>query len=203
MFWINTLWLITSYLLGSIAFGVVIGERFYHKDIRNYGSHNIGSTNAFRVLGKSGGSIVFLFDMLKGALPVWIAMSLQLSWHPLFFGGAAVLGHVFPIFFKFKGGKAIATSFGMALAYHPLLALSAISVFFVVLLIWRMVSLSSMIAVTSAVIMSFLFPGVDNVFRVIVILIAILTIIRHKENISRLLNGTESKVPLPFSKRKK
>lgn len=189
----NFLLVIFAYLLGSFPSGLVVGKLFYHTDLREHGSGNIGTTNAFRAFGKVGGSVVFLGDMLKGAIPIMITGLVGASWHPIIFGLAAIFGHTFPIFLKFRGGKAVATSFGVGLAYAPVFALIAISVFFIVLYIRRMVSLASIIAVIFALILSFFWQ--DSVLTILVAIITIVIIVRHKENIQRIRNGTEAKVP--------
>ncbi|MCI5775829.1 MAG: glycerol-3-phosphate 1-O-acyltransferase PlsY [Aerococcus sp.] len=187
--------------MGSIPFGVLVGKKFFNKDPRNYGSGNIGTTNAFRVFGPAGGFLVFFLDMLKGSLAIWIAHLLPfVTWNTMLFGIAAILGHTFSFFLKFKGGKAVATSFGAAFAYAPLFAIAAISVFFVVLFFSRMVSLASVTALIAASIMATFMPGSSLFFKVIVYLITILIIVRHKDNLKRIINGTESRV---FTKKKR
>ncbi|MGX7347726.1 glycerol-3-phosphate 1-O-acyltransferase PlsY [Aerococcus vaginalis] len=200
-FLLNIVFVIFSYLMGSIPFGVIVGKKFYHKDLRDYGSGNIGTTNAFRVYGPAGGFLVFFLDMMKGSLAIWIAQLLSIfTWNPLIFGIAAIFGHTFSFFLKFKGGKAVATSFGAAFAYAPLFAIAAISVFFVVLFLSRMVSLASVIALIAASLMATFIPGTSLIFRVIVYVITVLIIIRHKDNLKRIINGTESRV---FSQKKR
>lgn len=193
--------LIFAYLIGSIPFGLVIGKLLYKKDIRQFGSGNIGTTNAFRAFGKAGGSLVFVCDMLKGMIPVLLATALGISWHPLLFGGMAILGHSFPIFLKFKGGKAVATSFGVVLAYHPIFALIAIASFFISLYITSMVSFSSIFAVAFALILSLWYQ--DWVLTLVTLLVFILIVVRHKDNIKRIRQGTESRVPFGLRKSKK
>lgn len=200
-FLLNIVFVIFSYLMGSIPFGVIVGKKFYHKDLRDYGSGNIGTTNAFRVYGPAGGFLVFFLDMMKGSLAIWIAQLLSIfTWNPLIFGIAAIFGHTFSFFLKFKGGKAVATSFGSAFAYAPLFAIAAISVFFVVLFLSRMVSLASVIALIAASLMATFIPGTSLIFKVIVYIITVLIIIRHKDNLKRIINGTESRV---FSQKKR
>ena len=108
--------LIVAYLIGSIPSGVWVGQLFYQKDIRNFGSGNMGTTNTFRVLGKKAGIVVFILDILKGTLATLLPIIFHLTINPLWFGLAAILGHTFPVFAKFKGGKAVATSAGMLLS---------------------------------------------------------------------------------------
>lgn len=185
--------MVGAYLMGSIPSGLIIGKLFYHKDLREFGSGNIGTTNAFRALGVTGGFIVFACDMLKGAIPVLITNQLDTGIHPMFIGLFAIAGHTFPIFLKFKGGKAVATSFGVAMAYVPVFALIAIAIFFIVLYLWRMVSLSSIVAVICAFFISFFWR--DLFLSTIVFAVMILVIVRHQANIQRIRAGNESKVP--------
>lgn len=200
----NLFFSLLSYLLGSIPFGILIGKGFYHKDIRAFGSGNIGTTNAFRSFGATGGLFVFFCDMLKGFLPVFIAHHTSLlTWDPMVYGIFAILGHSFSIYLQFKGGKAVATSFGAALAYSPVFALLSIGAFFIILLISRMVSLSSMLAlVTSSILVTFFMPDISWLFRFLVYAITILIIVRHRTNITRILNGTERKISFHASKKK-
>lgn len=197
---LNFLLIICAYLLGSIPFGLLVGKYFFHTDIRQIGSGNIGTTNAFRGLGKKGGIIVFLCDMAKGFLPVLVAASLSsVTWPSLIFGFFAVLGHAYPIYLKFKGGKAIATSLGLITAYNPLFALLAIICFAIVLYFFRMVSLSAIVAVFFVIILSII-QG-DWMLTGMTCLIWLIVLIRHQENIRRIQNGTESKVPFGFGKK--
>ncbi|MCZ0716800.1 glycerol-3-phosphate 1-O-acyltransferase PlsY [Aerococcus kribbianus] len=197
---LNFLLIIFAYLLGSIPFGLLVGKYFFHTDIRQIGSGNIGTTNAFRGLGKKGGVIVFLCDMAKGFLPVLLAANLTgVTWHPLIFGFFAVLGHAYPIYLKFKGGKAIATSLGLITAYNPLFALLAIICFAIVLYFFRMVSLSAIVAVFFVIILSII-QG-DWMLTGMTCLIWLIVLIRHQENIRRIQSGTESKVPFGFGKK--
>ncbi|WP_268753524.1 glycerol-3-phosphate 1-O-acyltransferase PlsY [Aerococcus urinaehominis] len=192
--------LLVAYIIGSIPSGILLGKYVYHKDPRQFGSGNIGTTNAFRVFGVKGGLIVFLCDALKGAIPVWLAMWLNPQVHPLLVGIVAVIGHSFSLFLNFKGGKAVATSFGVAFAFLPIFALLAIGVFFVCLYFSRMVSLSSLVGTGAAFFMSFYYQ--DWLFSLIVGLIWLLMIIRHRPNLERIKNGTESKVPFGWGYKK-
>lgn len=198
---LTILLLVVAYLLGSIPFGLVVGKLLYKKDIRQFGSGNIGTTNAFRAFGTTGGILVFICDMIKGAIPVLLANWLQPGLHPLLFGGMAIIGHSFPLFLKFKGGKAVATSFGVVLAYHPLFALISIASFFVSLFVTSMVSFSSIFAIAFATILSLLYQ--DWVLTLATALVLALVVIRHKDNIKRIRQGTESKVPFGLNKHKK
>ena len=189
---------IVAYLLGSIPSGLWVGQYFFKKDIRQFGSGNLGSTNAFRVLGKKAGSLVLFFDVFKGFLAMILALTIfkQPDISPLWIASFAVIGHTFPIFASFKGGKAVATFAGMILAYQPLLLLYGLIVFLVLLAITRMVSLTAMVTITLGVFLSLLFN--DWTLTLFALAIDIFIIYRHRSNIQRILNGTENKVPMPW-----
>ena len=194
---------LVAYLLGSIPSGLWIGQYFFQKDIRKFGSGNLGSTNAFRVLGTKAGSIVLFCDVFKGFLAMILAMTVfkQESLSPLWIASFAVLGHTFPLFASFKGGKAVATFAGMILAYQPLLLLYGLIIFLVLLAITRMVSLTAMVTITAGVLLSLLFN--DWTLTAFALAIDIFIIYRHRSNIQRILNGTENKVPMPWDKQNK
>jgi glycerol-3-phosphate acyltransferase PlsY len=206
--------IIGAYLLGSAPFGVIIA-RAHGKDLRTIGSGNIGATNVSRALGRKWAYFCFLLDVLKGLFPT-LAAVLLISSPPtvtglalaLAVGVAAILGHIFPVYLKFKGGKGVATSFGVALGLWPfytVCALAAIIVWVVVVLIWRYISLASIIAsvafpvaLAAAIILvpewqlSQLWP-----LLIAAIAIPIMVILRHRQNIKKLMAGAESKI---FSK---
>ena len=194
---------LVAYLLGSIPSGLWIGQYFFQKDIRQFGSGNLGSTNAFRVLGTKAGSIVLFCDVFKGFLAMILAMTVfkQESLSPLWIASFAVLGHTFPLFASFKGGKAVATFAGMILAYQPLLLLYGLIIFLVLLAITRMVSLTAMVTITAGVLLSLLFN--DWTLTAFALAIDIFIIYRHRSNIQRILKGTENKVPMPWDKQNK
>lgn len=194
---------LVAYLLGSIPSGLWIGQYFFQKDIRQFGSGNLGSTNAFRVLGTKAGSIVLFCDVFKGFLAMILAMTVfkQESLSPLWITSFAVLGHTFPLFASFKGGKAVATFAGMILAYQPLLLLYGLIIFLILLAITRMVSLTAMVTISLGVLLSLLFN--DWVLTAFALAIDIFIIYRHRANIQRILNGTENKVPMPWDKKNK
>ena len=194
---------LVAYLLGSIPSGLWIGQYFFQKDIRQFGSGNLGSTNAFRVLGTKAGSIVLFCDVFKGFLAMILAMTVfkQESLSPLWIASFAVLGHTFPLFASFKGGKAVATFAGMILAYQPLLLLYGLIIFLILLAITRMVSLTAMVTISLGVLLSLLFN--DWVLTAFALAIDIFIIYRHRANIQRILNGTENKVPMPWDKQNK
>lgn len=166
---------------------------FYKKIICQYGSGNLGSTNAFRVLGKKGGTIVFILDVLKGGLAVLAAMYLGATIHPLIISMFALIGHIYPIFANFKGGKAVATSAGIILFYSPLLFITLFIIFVISLKIWKMVSLSSTIISIAAVLIVW-FGHYDLTAKIMFTLFAAMIIIKHIPNYKRILNGTENKV---------
>lgn len=195
-----------AYLIGSIPTSVWISKRFFEIDIRDYGSGNAGATNTYRVLGSKWGTIVMIVDMLKGV----IATSLYLVLDPrllvddfyltnlmIGLGLASVLGHIFPIWAGFKGGKGVATLFGMVVAIQPLVAVCCVGVFLLVLYLTRFVSLSSMLAaVAFAICILFIFNDDVPLYRVFSVAVALMVILTHQKNINRLLKGTESKVPI-------
>ena len=190
---------IVAYLLGSIPSALVVGKIGYGIDIREHGSGNLGGTNTFRTLGKKAGFIVTIADVLKGTLATALPIMFGLNIHPLWFGLAAVLGHVYPIFAKFRGGKAVATSAGVLLCYAPLTFVVLAVVFFTLLYTTRYVSLSSMIAAIAAVIAAII--NGDKIFIVAMCLLAGMVIYRHRANIGRIINKTEPKAN--FTKKQK
>lgn len=189
---LNILTLISSYLIGSISFALVIGKMFYKTDIRGYGSGNLGATNTFRVLGKKAGAIVAIADLLKGTIACLLPQMLSSTVNPIICGLLAILGHVFPIFAGFKGGKAVATSTGVFLFLTPLGTLVGFVVFLFTLIISKYVSLSSMLAGIAIFIYSLIFE--EKIIIVLSLLISVLVIILHRQNIKRILNGTENKI---------
>lgn len=189
----NLILMIIAYLLGSFPSALVIGKTFYNKDIRNYGSGNLGSTNAFRVLGKKGGAIVFILDILKGGLAFLSAKYAGATISPLIIAVFALIGHIYPIFANFKGGKAVATSAGIILFYSPLLFITLFIIFVITLKIWKMVSLSSTIISIAAVFIVWL-GNYDLTARIMLTIFAVFIIIKHIPNYKRILNGTENKV---------
>lgn len=200
-----------AYVLGSIPSAVWIGKRFYGTDVREHGSGNAGATNTFRVLGKQAGTIVLLMDVIKGytATSLVYLTSVNPLDEPLtfinlklLFGLIAILGHLFPVFAKFKGGKGIATSLGMLIALHYLTALSCLGVFVVILLITRYVSLSSIIAAISfPIFLIFIYHKDQDLLVAFAITLSILVILTHQKNIKKLVNGNENKANLFKGKR--
>ncbi|GMV76949.1 MAG: glycerol-3-phosphate acyltransferase [Chitinophagaceae bacterium] len=199
--------IILAYLIGSIPTSIWVSKRFFNIDIRDYGSGNAGATNTFRVLGAKWGTFVMVVDMLKGVvatslyilLPNYLGVSND--WERTNFmialGLVAVAGHIFPIWANFKGGKGVATLFGMAVAIQPLVAICCIAVFLFVLYLTRFVSLSSILAgVAFMIFILFIFNEETTSYRVFAILVALMVVLTHQKNISRIIKGTESKVPI-------
>lgn len=187
--------LILAYLIGSFPTGVLVGKLFYHKDIRDYGSHNIGTTNTFRVLGPKAGTLVFLVDLFKGTLATCLPQIFHLGDHHLclIFGAAAIFGHAFSIFLKFKGGKAVATTAGFLLGYNVQFFGLCACFFIPLLLITSMVSLSSLISVILIFISSFFFH--DTFMTIMSGVLVVLIWWSHRANIKRIIAGNENLVP--------
>ncbi|WP_225047247.1 glycerol-3-phosphate 1-O-acyltransferase PlsY [Lacticaseibacillus kribbianus] len=186
---------VLAYLIGSIPSGVWVGSAFFHKDIRAGGSHNIGTTNAYRVLGPIGGTVVLAMDILKGTLGASLPMMFGISphWWVLLVGLAAVFGHTFSIFIGFKGGKAVATSAGICLAYSPVFFLFACAVFISLVLLTSMVSVASTLGMAIVTIGSLFMH--DWPLTVVCAGIWVLFMIRHKDNLARIRAGKENMVP--------
>lgn len=182
-----------SYLIGSLVPGFWVGKIFYHKDIRDEGSGNIGTTNSFRVLGIRAGITVLALDMLKGTAAGLLPLLFHSSINPMLVGIGAILGHTFSIWIGFKGGKAVATSAGVLLAYNPIFFIIIISIFVILLSISSMVSLSSMISFSCAVLISLYYH--DWILTIVATILTIFVFYRHRTNISRIRNGTESTIP--------
>jgi len=191
-----------AYLLGSIPVGWIVARLFFKTDIRSKGSGNIGATNALRQFGTTVGLIVLLLDMSKGIIAVLLAKSIYGSGTMMVVicGLLAILGHVFPIWLKFKGGKGVATAAGVFIALTPISLLIALLVFIVVVAITRYVSLGSIMAALSLlavnVISIFRQPHKDYALLILVVLIVAMIIYKHKENIARLIRGNENKISL-------
>ncbi len=197
--------IVLAYLIGSIPTSVWVSKKFFGIDIRDYGSGNAGATNTYRVLGSKWGTFVMVIDMLKGVvatslyilIPFYLTSELHRTNLMIGLGLAAVLGHIFPIWANFKGGKGVATLFGMIVAIQPIVAVCCVGVFLLVLYLTRFVSLSSILSgIAFAVFILFIFNDDVALYRIFSILVALMVILTHQKNINRLLNGTESKVPI-------
>jgi acyl phosphate:glycerol-3-phosphate acyltransferase len=191
--------IVLAYLLGSIPSGLIIGKAFFGKDIREHGSGNLGGTNSFRTLGFKAGMVVTIMDILKGTAAVMLPVLFDSDLHMLIAGVAAVIGHMFPVFANFRGGKAVATSGGVLLGYVPVLFLLLLLVFFVCLFITKYVSLSSILTGIFSFVYS-VFTG-DIPLIIVVGALSFFVIYRHRTNISRIKNKTEPKIKwLSFNK---
>lgn len=197
--------IVFAYFIGSIPSALIISKRFFHIDIRDYGSGNMGATNTFRVLGSKYGTLVMVCDILKGMAAVglynflpeyfndeWARTNLMVG-----LGLAAVVGHIFPIFAQFRGGKGVATLFGMILTVQPVIAVCCVGVFLLVLYLTRYVSLSSILAgLALPVCVLWIWNDEVVLYRIFAILVAALIILTHQKNIGKLLRGSESRVPI-------
>ena len=204
----HILFLIIAYLLGSFPSAVWVGKTFYNKDVREFGSGNAGATNTFRVLGKKAGIPVLLMDIFKGWLSVNLIYFVSDGCNPflevvssyqfevqLAFGIAAVIGHLFPIYTGFRGGKGIATLLGLLIGLSYPAALAAILVFVLVFIISKYVSLGSILAsLAFPIVVFFLLNEPNSSLKIFSIFVPILTLITHQKNIERLIRGEENKV---------
>ena len=201
---------INSIYWGSGAYGIQSAAyEYFGKDVRDFGSGNAGATNTFRVLGKQAGIIVLLLDILKGVTAASLILYMPSVSHgtdqyvnlQLLFGILAVVGHIFPVFENFNGGKGIATLFGMLIGIHYILAVACVALFIIILLLTRYVSLSSILATISFPILTiYIFNRDEPLFIAFGIAAALMVVITHKKNIVRLLNGEETKANLFKSK---
>ena len=202
---------VLAYLLGSIPSAVWIGKRFHNIDVREHGSGNAGTTNTIRVLGWTTGIPVLLIDIAKG----WLASMLPVFFHldirgsalmtnlQLIAGIIAIIGHIFPVFAGFRGGKGVATVFGVFLALQPLLTICVMGVFLTVLFITGIVSVSSMSAGVSFPVLLFVFFDTPSVlFKIFAIIVGAALLVTHRENIRRIWRGEEKKI-LKFGKKNK
>ncbi|HZF63510.1 MAG TPA: glycerol-3-phosphate 1-O-acyltransferase PlsY [Chitinophagaceae bacterium] len=196
---------VLAYLIGSVPTAVWVSRHFFDIDIREYGSGNAGATNTYRVLGSKWGTMVMLVDMLKAIVAVKLAFLLPDAFEyelylinlQIGLGLAAVLGHIFPIWANFRGGKGVASLFGMVLGIQPNVALCCVGIFILVLCVTRWVSLSSILAgIAFPVFILIIFNEPEHLYRVFAVLVAFMVVFTHQKNIGRLLRGDESKVPI-------
>ncbi len=197
--------ILLAYLIGSIPTAVWVSKSCFGIDIREYGSGNSGATNTYRILGSRWGTFVMIVDMLKAIIAIKLAFFLPDSFHYELYlinmqvglGMAAVAGHIYPIWAKFKGGKGVATLFGMVLGIQPNVALCCVGVFILVLFLTRCVSLSSIIAgIAFPIFILAIFNEPEHFYRIFAVSVGMLVLFTHQKNISRLLNGSENKVPI-------
>jgi len=197
-----------AYLMGSFITAIWYGKQYHHIDIRTCGSGNAGATNTFRVLGKRAGTIVMLIDIFKGWLATSLAVFLvrfdiidasQLDVFKLIYGLAAVTGHIFPIFERFKGGKGIATLLGMVFSIQFEAALVCLAVFLIVLITSKYVSLGSIISTLSFPLMIIFVPRFHTETPIVIVFgfaIFVMVVLTHKKNLKRLFHGEENKTYL-------
>lgn len=197
--------IVLAYLIGSIPTSVWVSKGFFQIDIREFGSGNAGATNTYRILGPRWGTLVMVVDMLKGIaavklaflLPHYIDNPVQLVNLQIGLGLAAVLGHIFPVWAEFRGGKGVATLFGMVLGIQPNVALCCVGVFLLVLFLTRYISLSSILAsIAFPVFILVIFNEPEHLYRIFAIAVALMVLLTHQKNIGRLFKGSESKVPI-------
>ena len=198
--------IILSYLTGSFPSAVFIGKIFFNLDVREFGSGNAGATNTFRVLGYKAGFPVFFLDVIKGFLSVNYVHLLNNSFDSseispegyfeisLIFGVAAVLGHLFPIYTGFRGGKGIATMLGLLLGIHFLSAIYSFVSFFIIILLTRYVSIASILSSFIFMFLILFLFEVNNSLSVFSVFVPVLSLITHQKNIERLIRGEETKV---------
>ncbi len=189
---------VLAYVAGSIPFGVVVGKVFYGVDVREHGSGNVGTTNVFRVLGKKAGSVVMVCDILKGYIPAALAAALFSPWAAIFIAAAPVVGHMYSIFLKGKGGKGIATGAGVVLALVPLAFVIIFATWIVLILVTRYVSVASLVAALLVPVLTIAL-GEPLPYQIAGVLVAILVWWAHRGNLKRLLAGEENRVTLPWT----
>ena len=188
------LFAILGYLLGSLNFSIIIGKLFYKIDVREHGSKNAGTTNTLRVLGKGPAIFVLLFDTFKAVIAYWIVYGITKNVPVSYVAAAtAVVGHNFPVFFGFKGGKGVATSLGACFCLNPLLGLFVLLIGVGTIAITRYVSVGSLTGSTSSIIL-FAFFDPNPLKLVLLVVLTISMFIRHHENLKRLINHTENKI---------
>jgi len=185
-----------SYLLGAIPFGLFFGRLFSNVDVRTFGSGNIGATNVLRAAGKKAAILTLLADALKGLVPVLLVKAIfQNDAITVLSGAAAILGHIFPLYLNFKGGKGVATSYGVVIAVAPWIGFICLLVWVLVAYTWRYSSLSGLVAFACYMALTFLATSsVSKPYAFLSLFIFGMIYYRHRENIKRLLSGTEPKI---------
>jgi glycerol-3-phosphate acyltransferase PlsY len=187
-----------AYLIGSVSFAVIVSRAFGMPDPRTYGSGNPGATNVLRSGRKSAAVITLLGDVFKGWIAVWMAARFAPPENAALVmalaGALSILGHMYPVFHRFEGGKGVATALGMLLGFHVYIALGAMSTWIIIALFFRMSSLASITAAAFAPFATWMFYGFAHPFFASVMVVAVLLIYRHQANIKKILSGTESKL---------
>jgi glycerol-3-phosphate acyltransferase PlsY len=187
--------IVAAYLLGSIAFGIVVSKLFKLPDPRTVGSGNPGATNVLRSGKKSAAALTLLGDAFKGWFPVWLVMQPDggVMWITSAVAIAVFLGHLYPVFHKFKGGKGVATALGVMLAISPILALAALLTWLLIFVLTKISSLSAIVAAMMAPVYAwYLLDDAYHNFEMVVVFVSIMLVWRHRSNIQKLLNGTEA-----------
>jgi glycerol-3-phosphate acyltransferase PlsY len=190
--------LAAAYLVGAIPFGLVIGKLFFDVDIREHGSGNVGTTNAFRVLGKKAGIAVLACDMMKGYVPALLASLVFGPWATIFVASAPVAGHMYSVFLRGSGGKGIATGSAVVLALVPAIYVVVLAIWVAVLLAGRIVSLASL-AAAAALAVLVVVTGQPLPYALAAVLIFVLVTVAHRRNIQRILQHREPRVTLPWT----
>jgi len=192
---IQVIMILISYLLGSIPFGYLVGKYLKGIDIRKYGSGNIGVANTFRVMGTKYALLVLLGDCLKGFLAVSLAQKLlpEPMWFLLLIGIFTIIGHNWSAFLRFKGGKGIATTYGVVLSFYPLIAVISAIIWALIVLATKFAALGSILSVFVMLVLSLIF-NTPIEFKIFVIVILLFALIRHRSNINRLINKKEHKI---------
>ncbi len=194
-FFYQPLAVIISYLIGSTPFGVIFTRFFSDIDVRTVGSGNIGATNVLRAAGKKAAILTLLSDCLKGVIPVLVVKTLlQDDWTTVASGAAAVLGHNFPIYLKFKGGKGVATSYGVVLAIVPKIGVICLVAWLAAALVWRYSSLSALASFALFPLLTFITFPESKPLGLLSLFVFGMIYYRHRENIKRLIAGTEPKI---------
>ncbi|MEJ7912907.1 MAG: glycerol-3-phosphate 1-O-acyltransferase PlsY [Chitinophagaceae bacterium] len=197
--------IILAYLIGSIPTAVYVSKHFFDFDIRDYGSGNAGATNVYRILGVRWGTLVMAIDMIKAIVAVKLVFLLPFAFESELYlvnmqiglGLAAVLGHIFPLWANFRGGKGVASIFGMVLGIQPNVALCCVGIFILVLFLTRWVSLSSILAgIAFPVFILLIFNEPEHLYRIFAVTVALLVLLTHQKNIGRIFRGCESKMPI-------
>jgi glycerol-3-phosphate acyltransferase PlsY len=183
-----------GYLLGSVPTGIVLTRLFSKVDPRKSGSKNIGATNIYRTAGKTLGVLTLVGDMLKGAIPIWLAIMWGISdlWIAIV-GLSPIIGHIFPIFLGFKGGKGVATALGIYLVISPIAVLIEFFLFAFIVWKWRIIALGSITCATTIPILIAFFRSDSKAYFILSVIIAALILYRHQSNIARIIQGTENK----------
>ena len=186
------IYIVAAYLLGSIAFGILISRAFGLPDPRTVGSGNPGATNVLRSGKKAAAALTLLGDAAKGWLPVWLAIHHELShWIVCAVALAVFLGHLYPLYYRFQGGKGVATALGVLLAISPWLGLCVLLTWLLAFALWRYSSLAALVAAGMAPVYALLLLD-HGVYAAMALVLALLMFWRHRDNVRKLLNGTEA-----------